>query len=218
MFKQLFLTEIDVSKRLLTTSFVINLIFFIPFGLDSDMSMGEFTSVTLVSFWVLVVICAVISGDEKRTRQYTQLPVTSTQIFVASWMMIIVWLGAQVSVWLMYGLLFESDFSAYIAAEAISTGLGALILISAFSIGFDLGAFRPAYVRWLYIGTIFALLLLIINMDISLDVENSIDGFVVFPVGLFFDGTMEMLLSAVLLMGLLVSNYLVFRFSDNYLG
>jgi len=218
MFKQLLITEIDANKKLLIASFVINLMFFFPFGPGSDLSMGEFISLTLVSFWILVVVSAVISGDEKRTRQYTQLPVTSTQIFVASWMMIIVWLCAQISVWLMYGLFFESDFSSYLAAEAISTGLGALILISAFSIGFDLGAFRPAYVRWLYIGTVFALFLLLINMDISLDVEDSIDGFVVFPVGLFFDGTMEMLLSAVFLMGLLVANYLVFRFSDNYLG
>ncbi len=218
MFKQLFLTEVDVNKKFLIASLIINALFFFPFGPGSDMDMGEFVTVTLVSYWILLIASVVVSGDEKRTRQLTQLPVTPTQIFLAGWLLVLLWLSAQVCVWLTYGWFFDSEFSSNLAADAISTGLGASIFIVIVSIILDLGAFRPSYVRWLFVGALFAAFTVIINLDLMHTFDNDIPGFVVFPVGLFFDGAMEVFASFALLLGLLVSDYFVYRFSDSYLG
>jgi len=218
MFKQLLITEFTVNKRVLVTSLLINAFIFFPIGPSEALDTGEFMSVTLVSFWALLVASTIINADEKRVRQFMQLPVSATQIFASGWALVFIWLGAQMCTWLLYGFLFDIEFGYALVSDIFATGLGVATILGIVAIGIDLNSVKPPYVIWMYLGALFGLFVTAMNLELFENISENVDSFYVFPVGLVADGGLEILLSVLLVVGLLIADYAAFMYRDSYLN
>ena len=218
MFKELLITEFLVNKKLLVISLLINCVIFFPIGPSDGMDTREFMSITMVSFWVLLIASGIIYSDEKRVRQFIQLPVSATEVFASGWALVLIWLGLQVFIWLLYGFLFDIEFGSVLIADIFATALGMATLIGFVSIGIDLNSVKPPYVLWMYLGSLFGLFVVAMNLELFDNIERNVDGFYVFPMGLIADGGLEIFLSVLLVIGLMIADYVAFIYRDSYLN
>jgi hypothetical protein len=216
MFKRLFYTELESNRTFLLLALAINVFLFFFMGYR-EQELLAFVGSSLFSFWILLIVMASTSSHEKRTRLYTQLPVTSRQIFCAGWALVLAWLALQVLVWIIFGLVYTEDFSAVVIGEMLTFAIGAALFVVVISIGIDLGAFRPAYLRWLYIAVLVFLLVMAGVTETWIGLIGNDERFGFYPMALLDDLSLELMLSTILLVLVLLLDYLVFRFSDNYL-
>lgn len=216
MFKRLFYTELESNRTFLLLALAINVFLFFFMGYR-EQELLAFVGSSLFSFWILLIIMASTSSHEKRTRLYTQLPVTSRQIFCAGWALVLLWLALQVFAWILFGLVYTEDFSAVEIGELLVFAIGAALFVVLIAIGFDLGAFRPAFLRWLYISVLAFLLVVAGVTETSIGLIGNDERFGFYPMALLDNLSLELMLSAVLLLLFLLLDYFVFRFSDNYL-
>lgn len=216
MFKKLLLTELDANKNILLISLALNLVFFVYMtAIGSD--LAAFIAATMVSFWVLLIIAASTSGHEKRGRLMVQLPVIPSHVFGAGWCFVLCWLAVQVLVWGVFGVTNQEDFTLTQFGEITTFACGMITFVLIVAIGIDLGSYRPAYVQWLYIVFMLALLGIAIRFEIYVGVIGNDEGMHFYPIALVENLTLEILLSFLLIAFLLAADFLVFRFSDNYL-
>ncbi len=215
MFKQLLITEIDASKTFLTLWLLAVTVLLLFMGYSGS-ELGQFIAASTVIFWIMLIGCAIVSGEEKRLRLYAQLPVTAGMVFAATWIMVICWIAALVAAWTMYGLLFDptSDISA---EEMGSQAIGLPLLLVLITIGFDLHAFRPAFIQWLYLGTLAGLLAVAIHRDLPLAELQQAGGIHIYPLPLPGGVAQTTALSVPLLLGLLAVNYYIYVRSDHYI-
>lgn len=175
--------------------------------------------VTMIAFWASLIVAASKAGHEKRDRQYMQLPVSVTEVFLACWTYVLALLAILLLSWLGYGLMFGETGFFNLLAESVKLGLGVAIFTVIVSIGIDLSAFRPAYVQWLYIGGILLLLGITIQLDVSVGIIGRDDqGIQIFPLALLENNPLEIILGVVIFGLLFLADYLVYRNSDSYIG
>lgn len=217
MFKQLVITEFHCNRTFLCISGLINAVCFIVVGIQQP-ETPTFMIWTLLSFYILLSIAASYAGQEKRNRQYIQLPFNANQVFLAGWSFVLVWLVLQVCSWLLFGIVHDEQFDNEAIVEVISAGIGTAIVLTIISVGIDLSAFRPAFVQWLYIGLVVSLIVLASNLDIDIGMRRNEEGFHIFPLSLIADGGLQLGTGIALLCGGLILNFLVFRYSDSYAG
>ena len=219
MFKQLMFTEIEANKNILLLSLTLNLIFFFALGVrNSDDSLNLFAGITMLSYWVLLIIAAANAGHEKRNRLYAELPVTTTESFLAGWLFVIVWLCIQMTVWFLFAAVFTVALDAQMTESLLGLGINAAAFILIVSIGIDLGSFRPKYVQWIYILVMAAFLGLALIADAVYEVGDSDLAFNSFPNMLMDRLHLDLELSVLVVLLLLAANYFVFRNSDHYLN
>lgn len=216
MFKELVITDIAMNKSILFFALLLNLFLFLLLGFREE-DLGDFLGATTISFWVLLIIATSISGDEKRTRQLSQLPVTSSQIFLSGWLFVAAWISAQVVIWILFGLVFDPNFTLSQVPGLISVAFGIIIFSSLISIAIDLKAFRPGYLQWVYIATLVACFASIFQFNLSVGFVANTQGFNVFPFAFIESGPLELIVQLAVVTCLLTADYFVFTRSDNFL-
>ena len=216
MYRQLLLTEFRCNRFFLCIAIIINLL---SFSVTAYQQAGtsSYIAWTLISFFILLVVTTSLAGNEKRNRLFMQLPVNATQVFLAGWGFVLIWLALQISAWLLFAILFDDNLRSGSILEFLNGGLGVAVMIATISIGIDLSAFRPAFLQWLYIGLIVLLLLVAVNLEITAGTIGEDQGFYMVPFSMIDDGALRFSATVVTLVGLVFLDYLVFRFSDNYL-
>lgn len=217
MYKQLLLTEFRCNRFFLGIALAINVL---SFSVSAYQQAGTslYIAWTLLSFFILLVVTTSLAGNEKRNRLFMQLPVNATQVFLAGWGFVLIWLALQISAWLLFALFFDDELSSGSVLEYLNGGLGVAVMIAIISIGLDLSAFRPAFFQWLYIGLIVLLLVIAVNLEISIGTIGEDQRFYVVPFSMIEDGVLRLSVSVVALLALLFLDYIVFRFSDSYLA
>ena len=127
------------------------------------------------------------------------------------------WLGLQVCFWLLYGFVFDPDFTYLRAPEIASSAMGIASFIILIAIAIDLAYFKPAYVRWVYIGSLAMLIGIAIYLDLSIGIIANESTIRVFPFDAWGEGRSQVAFSIVVLTILLIANYWIYKNSDNYL-
>lgn len=217
MFKQLLIVEFRCNRNILVLSLLINLLCFAVLG--SQQAVAEMYIVaTMFSFYILLSVAAAAAATEKRNRLYMQLPVNAQQIFLTGWSFVLIWLLLQICAWVLYAALFEPEINSVQLMEYASIGVGSGLVIALISIGIDLGGFRPGYFQWLYIGSVIILFVIAVSKDLSVVLVSGEEGIRVLPITALIDGVGDLGLAFILMLGALFANYLVFRYSDSYLG
>jgi|TARA_B100002003_G_scaffold252029_1_gene300561 hypothetical protein len=216
MFRKLLITEFDANKLFLILALVGNILFFIFLGLRES-SVKSFMAGSLNVYLFLLLISGVWSSEQKRLRLYTQLPVTVTEVFLATWIHIHFWLVMHVCFWLLYGVVFDPQFSILQVAEIVSAAMGIASFVTLIGIAIDLWAFKPAYVRWMYIGGLLFLMAVAVQLDMSIGIIGTEEGFQVLPFGLLGEGRSGLIISIIVLALLLFADFLVYKNSDHYL-
>ena len=217
MYKHLLILEFQTNRFFLALSLTVNLLAFLLLG-SSGAETPSFIVVTLISFYVLLSIAASYASNEKRNRQYIQLPVNATQIFMAGWSFVLVWLLLQTCSWVLYGIVFESDFDNAALVEYLGVGIGTGLVVALISIGIDLFSFKPLILRWLYIVVMVNLFALAVRFDISVGMVRNETGFHVLPITEVINTRGDLATGVLFVLVFVFLNYLVFRNSDNYLG
>jgi len=220
MYRQLLLTDFDWGKTYLILSLVANL-FFLALFATRGASVESFMAATLVVYWILLIAIAVVGGEEKQLRLYSQLPLTATEIWLAGWFFVLLWLGLQVCFWLLYGFIFDPEFSYLRAPEIAFSAMGIASFIILIAIAIDLFYFKPAYARWLYIGLLAMSIAISIQLDMSIGIVSNDSGLHIFPFELWFEfwgeGRSKVTFSIVVLTILLIADYWIYKNSDSYL-
>ncbi len=217
MFKKLVLTEFEANKNILLIWLALNLVFFVYMTtIGTDLPI--FIATTMMSYWVLLIIAVSISGNEKRVRLLVQLPVIPSQVFGAGWFFILFWLSLQVAIWAIYGITNSAEFTLAHLGQITTFACGMITFTIIIAIGIDLGTLRPAYVQWLYIFFMLAMLGVAIRYGIWFGIVGNEDGMHFYPIAFVENLGLEILLSFLLVAFLLATDFLVFRFSDNYLN
>ncbi len=216
MYRQLLLTDFDSGKTFLILALLGNLFFFTLFGIRGD-PVEIFMMATMPVYWLLLIAMAMVGSEEKRLRLYSQLPLTATEIFLSGWFFVLFWLGLQVCFWLLYGFIFDPDFTYLQAPKITSSAMGIASFIILIAIAIDLGYFKPAYVRWLYIGFLAILTAVAIYLDMSIGIVANESEIRVLPFDLWGSGASGISFSIVVLALLLTADYAVYKNSDNYL-
>ena len=217
MYKQLLILEFQTNRFFLALSLTINLLAFILLG-SGGAETPAFIVITLISFYVLLSIAASFASNEKRNRQYIQLPVNPSQIFAAGWSFVLIWLLVQTCSWVLYAMVFEADFNNAALVEYLGVGVGTGLIVALISIGIDLFAFRPLILRWLYIVLIVNLFALAVRFDISVGMVRNESGFHVLPITELIHTRGDLAGGLLFVLVFVFLDYLVFRNSDNYLG
>jgi len=216
MYRQLLLTDFDSGKTFLILALLGNLFFFTLFGIRGE-SVEGFMAATIVVYWALLIAMAVVGSEEKRLQLYSQLPLTATEIWLAGWFFVLFWLGLQVCFWLLYGFVFDPEFSYLRAPEIASSAMGIASFIILIAIAIDLGYFKPAYIRWLYIGFLAVLVGIAIFLDMSFGIISTETGIRVLPFDAWGEGRSQVAFSIVVLTLLLIADYAIYIKSDNFL-
>jgi len=216
MYRQLLLTDLDANKTYLLLALAGNVFFFTFLGLRGG-PVEDFMMATIIVYLTFLGVTASAGSDEKRLRLYSQLPLTSTEIWLGAWFVVLLWLGLQVGLWLLYGFIFDPDFSYLRAPEIASSALGIASLVILIAIGIDLFYFKPAYVRWLYIGLLTVLVAIAIQLDMSIGIIGSETGIQILPFEYWGEGRSQIAFSIVVLTVLLITDFTIYKNSDNYL-
>jgi len=215
MFKLLLITELEANRLLLLFNAALNVFFLALLGAMNNRPLVLFIFVTLVVYFVHLLIMTVNNSDQRRTRLYAQLPVTASQVFSAQWLFCLVWLAVQAMVWLIYGALFDPAFSSASLADIGEVLVAAILMLGLVSVAIDLFAYKPIYLRWLYLALAAVALGVAVQFEMDLglvwdDNEIALQPFVQF-------GSVGILFAAALAALLIVVDRHVFRHSENFL-
>jgi len=218
MIKKLFLTEISGNKYLLALSMVANLLIFILLA-TRGRELNDFIASSTVVFYVCAIHYAVKANEEKRYRLYAQLPVTSAQISIATWTFIIFLLGINLAFWLLFWFVAEQQSGDYNLYVLLGPFLAVLCLIAAFSVGFNLGTCKPAYLQWVYITGAIATIIIVANLTDFTDGPGDQDStLMVFPILGWELTALNSLLAFALCLALIAVDHFVYTRSDSYLS
>jgi hypothetical protein len=150
------------------------------------------------------------------------LPVSPEQIFWAGWSYVLLWLLAQILLWLLFALVFQASFTGDSLLACFAVGLGMAIMIAIVSIGIDLMNYRPAWLLWLYVTVVALGLLTAIRSGISVGSISGEDEIRLFPFALLTTGDgiepLAWLVAILIFLGLLLLDRWVFRNADHYLS
>jgi hypothetical protein len=113
--------------------------------------------------------------------------------------------------------MFEPEFTFNQAPEIASAAITMALFVVLISIGLDLGAFKPGYLRWLYFGSLAGLLGLAMNFGFSVGLLATDDGLQIYPLALLADGWSATLIAIVILAIALAADHLIYINSDHYL-
>lgn len=225
MFSTLLKTEFQANARALVLAVIANIILFMILATAEEPRLDNFMAATMLVFYLMLIVLAIIIGDEKRSRLYAQLPVTSSQAFLVGWIFVLFWLMAQVLVWILFGLVWDANFTMGRVADCLAVGLGMAILITVVSIGIDLINFRPRYVLWAYVGCIALAFALTIHAEVTISIISSADSEEILrlvPFALFENtrgsNPLGWIVAILLLLSLLGIDYKVYRNADHYLS
>lgn len=216
MYRQLLLTDLDANKTYMLLALAGNVFFFIFLGLRGG-PVEDFMTATIIVYLGFLGVTASIGNEEKRLRLYSQLPLTSTEIWLGAWFVVLLWLGLQVGLWLLYGFIFDPDFSYLRAPELASSALGIVSFVILLAIAIDLFYFKPAFARWLYIGFLTILVAIAIQLDMSIGIVGSETGIQILPFEYWGEGRSQTAFSIVVVTVLLIADYYIYKNSDNYL-
>ena len=216
MYRQLLLTDFDANKTFLILALVANLFLFGLFAIRGE-PVEPFMGTTIGVYWILLIASVVVGGDEKRLRLYSQLPLTATEIWLAGWFFVLLWLGLQVCFWLLYGFIFDPDFTYLRLPGIAASAMGIASFIILIAIAIDFGYFKPSYIRWLYIAGLLVLSGAAIHLDMSVGLIRSDTGIHVYPLALWVERRAEIIISIVVLSILSVADYAIYKNSDHYL-
>lgn len=126
-------------------------------------------------------------------------------------------LAVQISAWLLFAVFFNDNLKSESILNYFNGGLGVAVMIATISIGIHLSAFRPALFQWLYIAIIVSLLAIAVNLEISAATLGEDQGIYLIPFSMIEESAFRLGATVATLLFLLILDYLVFRFSDNYL-
>lgn len=215
MFKQLLLTELEANRWLLLFNAALNVFFLVLLGAMNNRSVVIFMFVTVAVYFVHLIIMTVHNSDQRRTRLFAQLPVTSLQVFWAQWLFCLGWLAVQALVWVLYGLLFDPAFNSISLMGIVEALVGVILVLAVVSIGIDLFAYQPNYLRWLYLALGAVILGFAVRYEVNLGLVWDNDEIALQPFAQFnTPGVITALLLAVVLIA--VDRH-VFRGSENFL-
>lgn len=215
MFKRLLLTEMEANRWLLLFSAALNVFFLVLFGAMNQRPLVLFVFTTVIVYFVHLIIMTVNNSDQRRIRLYAQLPVTSLQVFWAQWLFCLGWLAAQAAVWLLYAALFEATFNTATLADIAQALLGVILMLAVVSIGIDLFAYHPVYLRWLYLALAAIILGVAVRFEVHLGLLWNDNDITLQPFAQF--GVAGILAALVLAFLLIAVDRHVFRCSDNFL-
>jgi hypothetical protein len=94
------------------------------------------------------------------------------------------------------------------------------LMIVLIAIAIDLGAYKPAYLQWIYIGSVALLIALAIRYDISIGLLGTDDGIRIYPLDAILqstDGRSSILLSIALIALFKITDWYIYTRSDHYL-
>lgn len=216
MFKQLLLTELDANRWLLLFNAALNGFLLVLLGAMNQRPLVVFIFATAAVYFVHLLIMTVNNSDQRRTRLYAQLPVSSLQVFWAQWLFCLGWLGTQALVWLLYGLLFDPAFSSTGLNMIAHALVGMVLVLAIVSIEIDLFAYHPVCLRWAYLAVAAVMLALAVSYEIDVGLQWDDNTILLEPFARFgWPG----LLSALLLIVVLIAvDRHVFSHSENYLS
>lgn len=218
MYSKLLMTELDANKFILLPFLAIVIFFFIYLGIG-EQETEEFMMASMITFWASLIVAASKAGHEKRDRQYMQLPVSASEVFLACWTYVLALLAILLLGWVGYGLTYGETGFFSVLAEALKLGLGVAVITAVVSIGIDLGAVRPAYLQWIYIGSVVLLLAIAVQLDVSVGViGNDEEGIQIFPLALLDNSALEITIGVALFAVLFLADYLIYRNSDSFIG
>lgn len=215
MFKLLLTTELAANRQLLLFNATLNVFFLVLLGAMNSRPLVVFMFVTLLVYFVHLLIMTVSNSDQRRTRLYAQLPVTATQVFWAQWLFCLAWLAAQAVVWLLYGAMFDPDFSRASLADIGEVLLGTTLMLGLVSVAIDLFAYHPVYLRWLYLALAAIALGVAVRFEVHLGLVWNDNEIALQPFAQF--GSAGMLFAAVLALLLITVDRHVFHYSENFL-
>lgn len=215
MFRQLLLTELEANRWLLLFNAALNVFFLVLLGAMNHRSVVIFMFATVAAYFVYLIIMTVHNSDQRRTRLYAQLPVTSLQVFWAQWLFCLGWLAAQALVWVVYGLLFDPAFSSQSLVDIAEAFIGVFLVLAVVSIGIDLFAYEPVYLRWLYLGLGAVILGVALRFEIHLGLVWDDNDLALQPFAQF--STPGILVALMLALALIAVDRQVFRGSENFL-
>lgn len=218
MYKEVLITMFTASKNFILLAVVIQLATFGYFILWSETDVSAYAMTSTITYWVLVVAVASSGSDQKHNRLFAQLPITATEVFLASWFFILAWLGVHVLFWMLFGFTMDPDFTFETAAVVASAAISVIFIMTVISIAIDLGPFKPFQVRWWYIASVLSLLLIVINNDSILDKIANEDGNLPM-LSITFSGELGIstLVSILICAALIFAQYLIFVRWDSYL-
>lgn len=216
MFPELLKTEFLANRFLMLLGLLLNVFFILLMGVFDDRAVDVFIGATSIVFYIHVIVMVVSHSDQKITRLYAQLPVTTQQIFWASWLVILTWLAAQTIIWFAYGLWFDAEFEAAQISLLLQRALGVLVFLAVISIAFDLWGCRPRLWFWLYVAFLAGLISLPIIFDVNSDRSGQTLSDLLLATFSMSTGTGLAVLS-VLFVGLLLADLAVFKRNDSYL-
>jgi len=218
MFNTLFSTELAASKNTLLLLLAANILLFAPVW-NRDEGIYSFAAISTVVFWIAIISNFSSYSDQRRGRLYAQLPTTHLEVFLASWLVILLWLAISVSFWFVYGLTFASEFGAANIQQLVTGALGIVLVTALISIAIDLSNFEPRYVQWTYILSLILFVAIANNREWSTNVGVSFDenSFSVFPFGFERFGLLGIVYAAAASALALYANYKVYEKSERFL-
>ena len=220
MFNLLLKTEFN-SNRIIWLAWVLaNLLVFVMIDGSGEDPADDFMAMTMVAYFVLLIVSASFGSEEKRIRMYSQLPVTPSQVFLASWFWVLLMLGLQVCLWLLFAYWHDPEFDTNEIMKISTSALGIYFMIALIAIGIDLGFYRPAYLQWVYIGAAALIITVAIRYDISVGLIGTEDGIRIYPLHAILqttDARSGIALSIALIAVLKISDWYIYTHSDNYL-
>lgn len=219
MFSRLLLTELEANKYFILAFVVGNLLFFLAYSLgDVEIkSTGDFALTTMIFFLVSIMASLSSGSEQKRLRLYAQLPITPGQVTIATWTIIIGWLGLQLLFWLSYGFLVDPDFSADQIPGLAAGAVGFLFFMVAIAIGVDLGDLKRRRFQLIYIAGWVVLIALQASLVSGLESDEE-KFYLPFLVIRFYDEVgVSTLIVTGLCMAMLYIDYLIYKNSDSYL-
>lgn len=154
MFRTLLWTEFNANRLFLATTLLINTFFLLLMGVFDDRPLDTYIGATTVAFVINLSILAINQSDQRRMRLYAQLPVDPSQVFWACWLFVLLWMALQCLSWLLYGLLFETDFVGLSLPLVGSHALRLLAIIALVSVLLDLSRVEPPYWQWLAVSVV----------------------------------------------------------------
>lgn len=215
MFKQLLLTELEANRWLLLFNAALNAFFLLLLGAMNERPLVVFIFATVAVYFVHLIIMTVNNSDQRRTRLYAQLPVTSQQVFCAQWLFCLGWLAIQASIWLLYGVLFDPAFSSLNLIDIAEAVVGVILMLGIVSVGIDLFAYHPAFLRWVYLALGGIVLSVAVRLELQLGLIWDHDEINLQPFALL--GTTGIFVALAMALVLIAVDRHVFRNSESFL-
>jgi|GEM_PF-5218716 len=216
MFSLLLKTELESFTRFFLLALAANTVLMIWLAFVSDLPANSFVNGSALIFVVFLGVYGSEYSQQKRERLHAQLPVSSTEAFFASWLLMAALLLFHLVLWIVYSGIMEPESFSVAIVNAPEIGLHLLVFLAVATIGINLFGYKPWYWAWVYLVGICVLVFgfAVVDSRNLLDLE----ALGILRLIRLLDKPWDFLLSSLALVLLVGVDHYIFTHRENFLG